>query len=78
MKIWKLEESHSGDPLYSLSYFKNYPTVEDLTAVFKTYDSVLPEDDAQQLLNTRYVKIKSSEYYLTESELIENEVSDRK
>lgn len=34
MKIWRLEESHCGDPLYSLSYFKNYPTVEDLTAVF--------------------------------------------
>ena len=78
MKIWRLEESHCGDSLYTLANFKTYPTVEDLTAVFKTYDSVLPEDDAQQLLNTRYVKIKSSEYYLTESELIENEVSDRK
>lgn len=74
MKIWRLEESHCGYPLHSLSYFKNYPTIEDLTSVFKTYDSILPEDDAQQLLNTRYVKIKSSEYYLTEVELIENDM----
>lgn len=74
MKIWKLEESHCGDPLYSLSYFKNYPTVEDLTAVFKTYDSILSKDAAHLLLNTRYVVIKSSKYYLTEVEVIENDM----
>lgn len=74
MKIWRLEESHSGDPLYSLSYFKNYPTIEDLTSVFKTYDSILSKDAAHLLLNTRYVVTKSSEYYLTEVELIENDM----
>lgn len=74
MKIWRLEESHCGDPLYSLSYFKNYPTIEDLTSVFKTYDSILSKDAAHLLLNTRYVVTKSSEYYLTEVELIENDM----
>ena len=74
IKIWRLEESHCGDSLYTLANFKNYPTVDDLTVLFKVYDSVLSEDEAQQLLDTRYVKIKSSEYYLTESELIENDM----
>ena len=74
MKIWKLECSHCGDPFYAWAYYKNKPTVADVTARFKVYDSVLSEDEAQQLLDTRYVKIKSSEYYLTESELIENDM----
>lgn len=28
MKIWRLECSHSGDPLYTWAFFKNKPDVQ--------------------------------------------------
>ena len=34
MKIWKLECSHSGDPLYAWAYFKNKPSIQTLMNEF--------------------------------------------
>jgi len=50
MKIWKLECSHCGDPLYAWGYFKNKPTVVDLTARFKEYDSDIAEEEVSNYL----------------------------
>lgn len=74
MKIWKLECSHCGDPLYAWGYFKNKPTVVDLTARFKEYDSDIVEEEAYKLLNTRYFATYSDEFYLEEVEVIENDM----
>lgn len=74
MKIWKLECSRCSDPLYAWGYFKNKPTVVDLTARFKEYDSDIAEEEAYKLINTGRVEIKWDEFYLEEVEVIENDM----
>ena len=74
MKFWKLECSHCGDPLYAWGYFKNKPSVSDLTARFKEYDSDIAEEEVYKLLNTGYFATYSDEFYLEELEVIENEM----
>lgn len=61
-------------PSVRLGYFKNKPTVVDLTARFKEYDSDIAEEEAYRLLNTRYFATYSDEFYLEEVEVIENDM----
>ena len=75
MKIWKLECSHSGDAVYVWNYFKNKPSVQTLLAEFKDFTKSLPEErDLEQLIDKGYSKIKYSEFYLEEVEVIENDM----
>jgi hypothetical protein len=60
--------------LYAWGYFKNKPTVVDLTARFKEYDSAIAEEEVHKLLNTRYFATYSDEFYLEEVEVIENDM----
>lgn len=53
MKIWRLECSHCGDPLYTWAFFKNKPDYETLANEFKDYRTEpITEDVLEQLINT--------------------------
>lgn len=74
MKIWRLECSHSGDPLYTWAFFKNKPDYKTLANEFKDYRTEpMPEDVLEQLINTGRVIFKYDDFYLEEVEVIENE-----
>mgnify|MGYP000867297841 CR=1 FL=1 len=45
MKIWKLECSHSGDPLYAWAYFKNKPSIQTLMNEFNLTKELPKEKD---------------------------------
>ena len=74
LKIWKLECSHSGDPLYTWAYFKNKPSIQTLINEFNLTKELPKEKDLAQLINTGRVKIKWDEFYLEEVEVIENDM----
>lgn len=74
MKIWRLECSHGGDPLYTWAFFKNKPGVQMIRNEFVDYTRCIPStDDLEQLINKGKVIIKSDEFYLEEVEVIEND-----
>jgi len=74
MKIWRLECSHGGDPLYTWAFFKNKPDVQMIRNEFVGYTRCIPStDDLEQLINKGRVMIKSDEFYLEEVEVIEND-----
>ena len=75
MKIWRLECSHSGDPLHTWAFFKNKPDVQTLLNEFVGYTSYLPSTDVlKRLVNVGRIMIKSDEFYLEEVEVIENDI----
>ena len=74
MKIWRLEYSHSGDPLYNWAFFKNKPDYKTLANEFKEYRTEpVPEDVLEQLINIGRVIFKYDDFYLEEVEGIEND-----
>lgn len=42
MKIWRLECSHGGDPLYTWAFFKNKPDVQMIRNEFVDYTRCIP------------------------------------
>jgi len=74
VKIWRLECSHGGDPLYTWAFFKNKPDYKTLANEFKDYRTEpMPEDVLDQLINTGRVIFKYDDFYLEEVEVIEND-----
>ena len=74
MKIWRLECSHGGDPLYTWAFFKNKPDVQTLLNEFIGFTKYPPStDELKHLANVGRVMIRSDEFYLEEVEVIEND-----
>ena len=74
MKIWRLECSHGGDPLYTWAFFKNKPDYKTLANEFKDYRTEpIPEDVLSKLINTGRAIFKCDDFYLEEVEVIEND-----
>ena len=73
MKIWRLSCSFAGDPLHVWGYYQYRPTLEDMWLQFEDYWSVVSSSELDQLISEGKLKHRYDEFYLEETEVIEND-----